>query len=257
MKKLITTLSALLFLFSIQTLSAQSADEIINTYLENIGGVEALSSVESMKSTGVAKTQGMALPIVMYQKAPGKQRMDFSFQGQTITQMAFDGETGWGMNMMTMAPEKWEQEQSNIVKSMMDFPEVFLNYADKGYQVSLEGEETIDGTECFKIKLTRNPITVDGEEEENFSYYFFDKESNVPIMQQEFVKYGPGKGMSSETFLSDYDEVEGVYYPHTITQKVNGQTAADITLEKIEVNIEIDETTFAFPEKKEGEGGNN
>lgn len=257
MKKTFVLLTTLLVLFSFRHIQAQTAEEIVATYLENIGGKDALSAVKSVKMTGTAKAQGMEFPVTMYSKLPGKQRMDLVFQGQEITQMAFDGETGWGMNFMTMQAEKWDQEQTNIAKSAMDFLDPFLGYADKGYVISLEGEEEVESTPCFKIKLTRKPIAIDGKEVENFSYYFFDKESFAIIMQQEFAKTGPMKGMATETYLSDYEEAGGIYFPHAITQKVNGQVAADIAFSSIEVNAEIDDKVFAFPETKSEGGGKN
>lgn len=179
--------------------------------------------------------------------------MDMNFQGQELTQMSFDGETGWSTNFMTMKPEKWDAEQSEIMKTEMTFPDVFLNYKDKGYTVNLEGEEEIEGTMCHKVKLTKKPLMVDGKEEENFSYYFFDKETNVTIMQRDFAKVGEMKGQATETFFSDYDEVEGVYFPFTIAQKMNGQAVFSVSVEKAEANVEIDDTKFAFPEEAAGE----
>ncbi len=247
MKRLFTLTTLFLF-FSLCSLSAQTAEEIIDNYLEAIGGKDALSKITALKISGTAKAQGMEFPIVMYQKSPGKQRMDMVFQGQQLTQMAFDGETGWGVNFMTMQTEKWGQEESASMKAEMDFPDPFLNLTDKGYTVSLEGEAAIEGTECFKIKLTKNPVVLEGQEKENFSYHFLDKETFIPVMQQQFIKAGPMKGMTSETYFSDYDKASGVYFAYSIVSKVNGQITASISFSEIEVNPEIDDGFFAFPE---------
>lgn len=254
--RLITCILAFLLLGLTGSLSAQmTAEEIIDTYLETIGGVDKLQTLKSVKIMGKAQAQGMELPITMYQKAPGKQRMDMVFQGQEMTQMAFDGKEGWGMNFMTMEPEKWDAEQSQIMASEMDFPDPFLHYKKKGYTVSLEEPATIEGTECYKIKLTKKPVTVDGKEEENFQYHYFDKETNVPIMIESFAKAGPQKGQAVQTFMSDYQEVEGIYFPFSMAQKMNDQAMWDMSIEKMEVNAGIDDSVFAFPEKKASEEG--
>lgn len=248
MKKSLFLLSFFMLLAGLQTLAAQTAEEIIDSYLETIGGKEALAAVSSLEMSGNAKAQGMDIPVTMYQKAPGLQRMDISFQGKTITQMAFDGEEGWSTNFMTMEAEKWDAEQSELMKGEMDFMNAFLGYTDKGYTVSLEGEETVEGTDCYKVKLTKKPVTVDGKEEENFSYYFFDKETNVPIMTREFAKSGPMKGQPAEVFYSDYQEVEGIYFPFSISQKMNGQAMFAMAIEKIVLNVPLEVSFFAFPE---------
>lgn len=248
MKKLFALFSALFLFISVQNLQAQTAESIVDAYLETIGGKENLKALKTLKLTCKAQAQGMDIPVTMYQKAPNKQRMDMTFQGQEITQMSFDGETGWSTNFMTMKAEKWDAEQSSIMKTEMTFPDPFLDYKEKGFSISLEGEEEIEGTMCHKIKLTKQPLTIEGKETENFSYYFIDKETNVTIMQRDFAKVGEMKGMATETFFSNYDEVEGVYFPFTISQKVNGQPVFSVSVEKAEANLDIEDTQFAFPE---------
>ncbi len=236
------------FMIAGQFLFAQTADEIINKYFESTGGREAWSKVTSMKSEALVKTQGMELPAVMLSK-PMKQKVAITFQGLTIVQPAFDGEIGWQTNFMTMKAEKMEAEDNAITKAEVgDFPDPFLRYKERGYTVELQGSETVEGTDCHKIKLTKKPIIIDGKEEENSTVYFFDKENNVPIMTRTVVKKGPAKGKSSETVMSDYQEVNGLMMPFTMDQKFEGTTQASISLKKIELNIAIDDSEFKFPE---------
>ena len=247
MKKMLILFSALLFMAGLSTLQAQTAEEIVDNYLETIGGKEQLNAVTTTKIVAKAKAQGMELPITMYQKAPGLMRMDMVFQGKEVTQMAFNGEEGWSTNFMTMEAEKWDAEQSEVMKSDMDFLNSFLQYTDKGYSIALEGEEDVEGTACFKVKLTKMPVVVDSKEEENFSYYYFDKEAFVPIMQEEYAKSGPMKGQASQTFFSDYQEVEGLYFPFNIAQKFQGQTVFDLSIKKVELNVEVKDDLFNYP----------
>ncbi|MFZ1454700.1 MAG: outer membrane lipoprotein-sorting protein [Saprospiraceae bacterium] len=227
---------------------AQTADEIINKYFESTGGRDAWSKITSMKSAVLVKTQGMELPAVMLSK-PMKQKIEITFQGLSIVQPAFDGETGWQTNFMTMKAEKMEAEDNAITKSEVgDFPDPFLKYKEKGYNVELQGSETVEGTDCFKIKLTKKPVMIDGKEEENASIYFFDKENFVPIMVRNVVKKGPAKGKSSETAMSDYQEVNGLMMPFTMDQKFEGTTQASISVKTIELNVAIDDSVFKFPE---------
>ncbi len=252
MKKLLTLLPALLLLFAFQsTTQAQTAEEIVANYLETIGGEENLKAIKNMKITMNGKAQGMDFPMTMYQAAPNKLRMDFTFQGQTMTQMAFDGETAWGVNFMNQKTEKKSKEESEIAKQEADFPNPFVDYKAKGFTISLEGEETIDGTDCHKLKLTKKPLVIDGEEEDNFAYYFFDKETNVPIMTRSYAMTGPQKGAESETYYSDYQEVDGIYFAFSQASKFQGQTAFSSEIEKIEINVsDIDDNMFVFPEDR-------
>ena len=96
-------------------------------------------------------------------------------------------------------------------------------------------------------------MVVDGEEVPNVSIYYFDSENFVPIMVHEEVMSGPGKGMIMESKMSDYQEVEGLYFPFSMTQGVKDQPGQPITIESIELNPSIDDSEFNFPESTEEE----
>jgi len=232
------------------TMNAQTADEILSTYFENIGGLENLKKIEGIKMSAISKGQGMEIPIEIVQLKGGKQYVKISIQGKEIMQGVFDGETLWSNNFMTMKAEKNDAETTaNMKLETNDFLDHFLDYKEKGYTVELLGKETIDGTETFKIKLTKEPVTIDGKEEESVSFYFFDTENYVPIAVQSEIKSGPGKGMISEVTFSDYQEVDGIYFAFSMTQGVKGQPGAPMNIKSIELNPEIDDSVFAFPEE--------
>lgn len=246
MKKILT---AIMFVataaFSAQ---AQTADEVIDKYYEVVGGKEAMMKLKNTKSTATVKVQGMDLPATIVSTADGKMKLTINFQGMEIIQPAFDGETGWQTNMQTMQPEKMDAEANKMMKDQVaDFPDPFMNYKSKGYTATFEGVEAIDGTDANKIKLTKKPIMVDGKEEDNSTYYFFDKDSGVMLASKSTAQAGPMKGMTVEATMSDYQEVDGIYFPFSIQNKVNGQVQATIILEKVELNTAIDNAMFAFP----------
>lgn len=229
---------------------AQTADEIIDKYLTNIGGKDKIKAVTSIKMTGKVKVQGMDLPMTQLAKAPNKTKISVSVQGMTIVFQAFDGTTAWASNQMTMKPEKSEAEDSEIMKQEAEILDPFIDYAARGFKVALEGKETVEGTECFKVKLTKKPIKIDGKDEENSSYYFFDTQNYVPIVVRSFAKKGPMKGKASDMVMSDYQEVNGLYFPFSMTQKADGQTFMTIVVEKAETNVEIADSEFAMPTDK-------
>jgi outer membrane lipoprotein-sorting protein len=226
---------------------AQTADEIIENYFKATGGKDKWATLKSVKMTVKGNQGGTEYPIVALQAYPNKQKQTVSFQEKEIVVSAFDGKEGWAMNFMTQKPEKMEAEDSQNAAKDMDFPDPFLDYKAKGYAIALEGEETIEGTVCHKIKLTKKPVKIGGKEEEDFSYYFFDKENGVPIMTRTIGKKGAAKGVSSETFMSDYQDVNGLFFPFTVVTKNNGQTTFSVTVKKVEINVAIDDKEFAFP----------
>ncbi len=230
--------------------NAQTADEIIANYFENTGGEDNWKKLEGLKMSAKVNQGGMEIPIEVIQMKDGKQMTSINFQGNVIKQGVFDGETLWNTNFQTMKAEKADAETTEIQKlAMNDFPDAFLDYKEKGYTVELMGTETIEGAETFKIKLVKEPITIDGEEVEDVSYYYFDAEAFIPLVVESEIKYGPNKGVISQTKMSDYQEVDGLYFPFSIAQGVKDGPSQPLMIESIELNPEVDDATFAFPEE--------
>lgn len=254
MKKRITLFCLLVSL----SLQAQTLDEIIDTYFENTGGKAQWEQLKGLKLSAKVNQMGMEIPLDIIQLKSGKQMTVINFQGQEIKQGVFDGKDLWSINMMTQKAEKSDQETTdNLIREMGDFPDPFLNYKAKGYRAELLGNEEIDGTSCFKIKLTKKPLIIDGKEEENVSFYFFDMDNFVPIAVHAEIKSGPMKGQMSEIKMSDYQEVSGLYFPFSMTQGLKDQEGQTISFDEIVLNPEIADTEFAFPEEAPTSGSKN
>jgi len=250
MRKLITILAIILISGS-ATVQAQTADEIIDAYFENIGGKDAWRAVKGMRMTAKINQGGMEIPLEIVQLKDGKQYTAITFQGKKMMQGVFDGTVLWSTNFMTQKAEKSDAETTEIMKkSAKDFPDAFLDYKEKGYTVEYMGKEDFNGTETFKVKLTKTPMVIDGKEEEDVSYYFFETDNYVPIAVQTEIKQGQAKGMISEITFSDYDEVDGLYFAFTMTQGVKGQGGQPVTMDTIELNPEVEDSVFVFPEEQ-------
>lgn len=242
---------AVLFTFS-NTLTAQTAEEIIATYLETIGGEENWKNLKGISMEAKMKMQGMELPISIISMADGKQYSEIDIQGKKIKQGVFDGEGMWSVNFMTGKPEPMEAEAvENFKKNeAKEFPDPFIDYKKKGYKAELIGDEAMDGTLCHLIKLTKNPIMKNGVEEQVVSIYYFDTETMVPIAQEavsgSMMQGPPGGADKMITKVSDYDEVDGLFFPFTITMP-----QGEMVIEKITLNPEISDEDFKMPTAEE------
>jgi outer membrane lipoprotein-sorting protein len=243
MKKLSQFFSILMFSFlTVTATQAQdvSLDNILKNYFENIGGEDAWKKIESMTITGKTSTQGMTMPITIQSKAPAYFKMEMDFQGKKFIQ-AYDGETAWMLNpfMGGSEPTKMDKEQSKEM-SKQKFQDEFIDYEGKGHQVELAGTEEVDGAETYKVKMTKKGGDV--------VFYFFETENFVPIMIRSLMDSGPMKGQAVETFMSDYQEVDGLMVAFTTEQKMGGNTVFSMTAEQIMFNDEdLKAEMFAFP----------
>ena len=248
--KILKTLLVLCIVAFTSQVNAQTAEEIIANYFENTGGIENWQKIEGLKMSAKVNQMGMEIPIEIIQLKDGRQATVINFQGQELKQGVYDGEILWNTNFMTQKAEKSDAETTaNMKIQSQDFPDSFLNYKEKGYAVELLENEEIDGSQCYKIKLTKTPLTIDGKEEANISFYYFDMDNFVPIAVHAEIKAGQMKGQMSETKLSDYQEVDGLYFPFSMTQGIKGQPGQAITMDTIELNPTVDASIFAFPEE--------
>jgi len=242
-----------LFLIAIIALSgtvsrAQNVDEIINSYYENTGGAEAWAKLQGLKIKAKVNQGGIEIPLEIVQLKDGRQYTSFTLQGQTLRQGVFDGTNLWSTNFASMQPEKSDDESTaNAKLDTNDFPDSFFDYKKKGYTAELVGKETFDGAETFKIKLVREPRTIDGVKTEDVIYYYFDAESYVPIGQETEIKEGPAKGQVSLVKMSDYQEVNGLYFPFSLSQGLKGGDSQPLVIEAVEVNPQVTDADFAFP----------
>jgi hypothetical protein len=238
------------FLLGITSISySQNVDEIINSYYETIGG-KNWDAVNGMRMTANLDQEGMIIPIEVVQMKDGRSYTKVTFNGNTMIVDAFDGKTSWGINWMTMLPEESPAEDSeNARRSAKEFPNGLVHYKNLGYSATLLGSEKVEGTDCHKIKLEKKTMLVDGKEVPNVEYYYMDKESNVPVLVETEINSGEMKGKISQTKFSDYQEVNGVYFPFSTTQGLKDGESQTIQFEKIEVNPTVEEDVFAFPKK--------
>ena len=234
--------SLFLLLFVSGTLFAQDAapsvDEIATTYIDNIGGKDAWLAVKSTHMEGKAAMQGMEFPMSLMAAEGDKVRLDMEIQGNKLTQ-AYDGEVAWmlfPMQGITEPKQMTEEESAQFADS--PFLNEFINTEERGYTLEAVDGKEVEGTPTYGVRVT-NDSGYDRT-------YYFDTETMVPIMLENVAKGGPMKGVAAETFLSDYQEVDGLMVPMFMEQKVNGQTVMKMTFTGMEVNPEIPDGYFSM-----------
>ncbi len=237
------------------SVQAQTAEEIVANYFESIGGIENWEKLEGMQIDGKMKMQGMEIGLKVVSLKDARQYTSINFQGQEMKQGVYDGTDMWGINFMTGQPEKMDAEavKAFSANEAKDFPDPLFNWKEKGYQLELLGKETMEGTDCFKVKLTKNPVVMNGKETEVVSIYYFDTENFVPIAEEmvsgSMMQGPPGAAPQKmiSTF-SDYQEVDGLYIPFSRTMP-----QGSMVIESVTFNPEVDDAEFEMPEVKVAE----
>jgi outer membrane lipoprotein-sorting protein len=226
-------------------LAAQTVDEVIAKNIQARGGMEKLKAVKTMKITGKTTLgPGMEAPIVIESKRPNKVRLDIVVQGMTLSQ-AYDGKQGWllnpfggGKNAEPMSPEDLRDAEE---QADMDGP--LVDWKEKSHKVELVGKEKVEGTDTYKIKVSLK--------NGNTRYFYLDTDSYLDI-KTEGKRTVRGTERESEQTIGDYKEIRGLMIPHSLEGGVKGQPQKQkITIEKVELDVPVDDSRFAMPAKKD------
>lgn len=226
--------------FAMVSAHAQSADEVIQKYTTNMGGLEAFNKITSAKMTGTVAAQGGEFALTT-QIINGKaMRTDVDVMGQSVTN-CFNNGSGWKINPYQGAPTVTEVTGSELsdFKAQSNLANQLMDYKARGHQVEMQGEETVEGIKTFKIKLTNKD---DGK----VTTYFLSI-ADYTLIKSVATREMQGQEMEVETFYSDIKEFGGVKFFMSRSQKIEGQEFQAIKFEKIELNVTIDEKIFEMP----------
>jgi hypothetical protein len=117
-----------------------------------------------------------------------------------------------------------------------------MEYSEKGHKAELVGHDSVEGTDCFKIKLSMKNGDV--------RCYYLDADSFLEL-KVEIQTTIRGALQESELYYGDYEQVNGIFYPFAVEQAQKGSASrAQFSVEKIEQNIPLEDAHFSMPVSK-------
>ena len=230
MKKLLLFLTGL---FITVVINAQSLDQIVKNHSAAVKQ-DKLAKISSIRITGKMSAMGMEMPMVMIMKNPDKIKVTYSISGQEMISV-FDGEKGFMVNPMmgSTNPIELTGEQLKQVQNNNIYQNQIVNFF-KNKQLTLEGQESINNKPAYKIKVNNENSPI---------YLYLDKESYLLVRMSTTINQG-GKSVNTDTYMSDYEDINDVVLPRKTIAMMNGIEAVVISFDKIEVNIPIDDNIF-------------
>lgn len=244
MKKIATFL---FLLFAATITYSQTVDDVINKYVEAIGGAEKVKAVNSVYMEGVSVGPNGAEITSRTYRVQGKlYRQEIDFGMGSITFIVTDKE-GWFSNPRNGgAFEAIPADRLKGQQQEMDCITPMIDYAAKGHKAELIGKETIDGAEAYNIKLTLKSGNVINYYIDNKNWYII-RTSTKGSPGGMFGGGGGGnrQGGNQEIEMKvDYSNykktAEGVAFPMTIKRPGMGGNTMETTIEKVEVNKAVD-----------------
>jgi len=242
MQRIILSFCALL-LSSAAAVRAQSVDDVIANNIKARGGLEKLKSVRTIRTTSKLSVGSFRAAFVQENKRADKVREEAIIQGMAQVQ-AYDGKSAWQISPFggRKDPELMSQDDSKGLAIDADIDGPLVDYKEKGHKAELVGHDSVEGTDCFKVKLSLKNGDV--------RYYFLDADSflELKIETQSNIR---GTVQFTDTFLGDYEAVDGIFYPYAIeTGDKGSDSRTKFSIDKVELNVPLDDTRFVMPASK-------
>ncbi|MEY4540144.1 MAG: hypothetical protein RLZZ306_1901 [Bacteroidota bacterium] len=223
---------------------AQTADEIVAKHIEATGGAEKWKALKSMEMVNKFNVQGMDIESKSVIVNGKSSRTDVAVMGQEIISV-IDGETGWAQQPAMMGgtgePEDMPGALVKEGRKQINLGGSLLNYKENGSTVELVGKEKLDGVDVYHLKLTEKGGDVTN---------LFLSTSNYYTLKSSGKRNVQGKEIDAEVTYSNFKQVEGLTFPHTM--EVPSPMGGTMTMEtdSIKLNPKVDETIFKKPAKK-------
>lgn len=229
------------FTLSAFSIAAQTADEIVAGYIKAVGGMDKIQEVRTLRRTGkYVGGGGFEAVILQENKRDSSVREEFSLQGMTAIN-AYDGKTGWKIEPWNgkKDPEALGEEEMKSIVEDADFDGPLIDYKRKGNKIEFLGMDKFEGTDTYKLKVTKTNGDV--------YVYHLDTDYYMPI-KIETKRVIRGAEREYETALADYKLVNGWYIAYSMEINAKGRAdKAKYVYEKIEANVQLDDSRFAMP----------
>lgn len=233
MKKLQIGLFAVAAMMSIQSVKAQTADEVIDKYVTALGGKEKILSLKSVKKVGSLNVQGMDVGLTITRVQGVGSRNDISVPGMGEGFQVVNPIKGWDFMpfMGQTSPEEVSGDKLKSSLSLLDIQGSLVNYKEKGSQVEMSGKEKVENAECYKLKLTDKQGVI--------STLFIDSKSNYLVKSIITAKSSNGD-INTELSFGDFKKTdEGYIFPFSEVMD-----RGTIIFTSIETNKPVDEKIF-------------
>jgi photosystem II stability/assembly factor-like uncharacterized protein/outer membrane lipoprotein-sorting protein len=223
---------------------ALTVDEIVAKAVEARGGLAKIEAIQSVRATGKVVFGGGEFSIEagfgLLQKRPGMIRSETTLQGLTAVE-AFDGQEGWNLSPFQgrRDAQKGSADDARAFAQRADIEGPLVHWREKGHRVEYLGTEDVDGTPAHKLRVSLK----DGDTK----YIFLDPDYFLEI-REETVARVRGAERIVEADLGSYEQVGGVWFPFSIESGRKGAPRnSRVTIERAEVNVEVDDGLFKFP----------
>lgn len=218
-----------------QEASLPTAEQILDKYVQAVGGADAMQKITSREEKGTINIGGHQLPVEVLAKAPNKRISSVHTpNGDNVT--AYDGHTGWIGNPGPRPP----RQMSALEEEAASFDATFhlpLELKKMFTKLQVRPADKIDGKEVYQV--------IGANEGKPPTRLFFDKDSGLLVRTIRYADTPLGRN-PTEVDYADYQDKGGVKIPlqWTIARPMGRFT---INVTDVQQNVPIDDKKFEKP----------
>ena len=202
-----------------------NVSKIVANYFDAIGGKEKALAVKTKKEVASASMQGMSLEIISKKTNSKQSFLAVNMMGNTMQKQVVNKDKGYN-EAQGQRIEMEGEALSNAIHETAIFAELALD----PNKISLAGTVEVNGKPAYEVKISETKS------------FFYDTENFLKVKISETQEM-QGNIITQETLVGDYKEVNGLLFPHKITQSF-GPQKIDFITSSIELNIEFGEKDF-------------
>ncbi|MFZ4985325.1 MAG: hypothetical protein ACOYLF_07690 [Blastocatellia bacterium] len=214
-----------------------SIDELLDRMVRSIGGVDALRRQTTRRIQGEFEIEGMNLTggFEVLAAAPHRSAVAFDVPGIGQFRQVVDGERAWVLDPLSGLRELAGAELAAYLRDYDFYRE--LNFKNQFTKIEVTSRLRLGTTEMFMV----NAVPAVGEPEQ----FYFDAVTGL-LVRHDTRRESPQGMMPTETFFSDYREVDGVKLSWLVRQQTPAFTI-NLTTREVRHNLVIDGAKFVKP----------
>jgi len=200
--------------------------ELVEKYLEAVGGREAIANIEDITTVSTATLQGQTLTITSVQKGNVMSKQSVGMAGMVMQEMVFNNGSAI-MKAQGQSQEIPPGAQLDAMKeSAVIFPEQY--YKELKYDLAVSGIQQVNGVDAYEV-IVKAP---DGSSQSQF----FDVATGLLLREVD---------QNGDTVILEYKEVKGIKVPSKMTITVPGIGALEATVE-VMINTGVEDAEFSM-----------
>ena len=207
---------------SIPIPAGMTAANVVDKYVDAIGGKDKVMAVKSVMMVANATIQGT--PLVMTQKmaAPNKSSLVVTVMGNAMQRVIFNGTSGY----QEMQGRKMDMQAAQIEEAKASAQP----FVDMAYKTgTLDRIEPVDGINYYVIKSGTTEV-------------FYDVKTGLKAKEVKTVKT-PRGDVKVPTMFSNYKAVNGIMFPHSVGTK-SGPMDLKFEVSQIKINEGVSDEDF-------------